>query len=76
MGRVIAPVIHDVENLGAYDSAQHHQNSKVPGMLRIDALFLGITYADPQPDQHSNGDQKAIGGKAEITKMKESGQHC
>src|SRR5208282_6687298 len=30
MFRIIAPLVNDVENLRAKNSAQHHQNSQVP----------------------------------------------
>ena len=76
MGAVVAPVVDDVENLCAHDSAQHHQNAEVPGVVRIDALLLRIAHTDPQSDQHAQGDQQAVGGQTEIADMKKSREHC
>src|SRR5574337_2056616 len=75
MRGVVAPVIHDVENLGANNSAQNHKNSKMPCMLRIDALLLGIAHADPEPDQHSQGHQETVSWKTKVAYVKKSRKH-
>ncbi len=60
--RVEAPVVDDVKNFRTDDPEEDNQNAKVPGIVAIDALLLGIAHADPKPDQHSRCDQDAIGG--------------
>ena len=66
MSSVIGPIVHDVKNLGPNDATQDYQNTEVPGVVWIDALFLGIAHADPQPDQHSQGNQETIGGQVKF----------
>src|SRR3981081_573469 len=60
MRRILAPVINDVEHLGADDSAQHNQNSKVPRLLAINAQPLGVTHTDPKAKQYAERNQKAV----------------
>lgn len=50
MGGVVAPVIDDVKDLCANDSAKHDQNAEIPGVFWIDALLFGIADADPKAD--------------------------
>ena len=76
MGRVVAPVVDDVENLGADDAAQDDQNSQVPCVVRIDPLLAGVADADPQAEQHSGGNQQSVGGKEELADMKKLRKHC
>jgi hypothetical protein len=34
-------------------AGQHDQNAKVPGIVAVDALFLGVVHADPKSNQHA-----------------------
>ena len=72
---VAAPVVDDVENLGANDSGQHHEDAEVPGVIAIDALLFRIADADPEPEQHAGGDQHTIGRQVEIANVKKSREH-
>jgi len=73
--RVVAPVINDVEDFCADDSAQHDEDAEVPGFLAIDAQALGVAHADPKADQDSGGDEQSIGGKEEASVVKELRVH-
>ena len=75
MRGVVTPIVNDVQNLGADDSAKDYQNPEVPGMFGIDALLFGIADTDPQPDQDSQRYQEAVGRQAEIAYMKKSWEH-
>ena len=75
MRRVDAPIVDDVEHLGADDSKQDNQNAKIPPVLRIDTLPFGVAYADPHANQNSGRDQQPVRGQTEISDMKESGEH-
>ena len=69
------PINQDVENLRPDNAGQHHQNSQIPGSLRINPLLLGITHADPQPHQHSQGHQESIRGQAKSSDVKKLWKH-
>ena|SRR5580704_8357403 len=58
---VQAPVVDDVQDLGADDSAQHHQNAEIPGLLAIDALLFGVANADPEAEENAQRNQKTVG---------------
>ena len=47
---VVAPVIDDVKNLGADDSAEDDQDAEVPCVIAIDSPLLGVADADPEAD--------------------------
>ena len=72
---VVAPVVDDVENFGAYDSGEHDENAEVPGIVSIDSLLFGIADADPKADQHARSDEEAISGQIKTANVKESGEH-
>ena len=76
MSAVVSPVIGNVKNFCAHDSAQHYEDSQVPGVVAVDSLLLRIAHADPQSDQHAQRDEQSVGGQTEVAKMKESGKHC
>ena len=70
-----APVVDDVENFRSDNSGENDEDAKIPGIVAIDALLLGIADTDPEPDQHARGDQDAIGRQVETANMKKSGKH-
>jgi len=72
---VSAPVIDDVQNLGADNSGEHNENAKIPGVIAIDALLLRIAHADPKSDQHAGSDQHAISRQVETAYLKKSWEH-
>src|SRR5271163_3101015 len=73
--RVGAPVVDDVENFRSDDSGQDHENAKVPGIITVDALLLGIAHDDPKPDQDACSDQHAVSRQVETANLKKSGEH-
>jgi len=72
---VAAPVVDDVKNLRADDSGENNENAKVPGIVAIDALLLGIAHADPEPDEDARSDQYPVGGEIETANLEKSGEH-
>ena len=60
MSRVVAPLVDDVEHLGAENAAEHDQNAQVPGLVAVNAETLGIAHTDPQADQDSHGHQESV----------------
>src|SRR5215468_2757261 len=72
---VPAPIINDVENLRAHDTAQHDEDTEIPCLVGIDSLFCGIADADPESDQDASCDEQAIRGEKVATVMKELGVH-
>src|SRR6267154_2646971 len=60
MRLVVAPLINDIEHLRAYNAAEHYQDPQVPRLLAVNPQSLGVAHADPQPDQHSHGNQEAV----------------
>ena len=70
-----APVVDDVKNFCSDNSGENNEDAKIPAIVAIDALLLGIADADPEPDQHARGDQDTIGGQVETANMKKSGKH-
>ena len=65
-GRVVAPLVDDVENLGADDSAEDDEDPKIPGFVAVIAEALGVANADPKADQDAQGDQESVGRKKEL----------
>ncbi len=47
MCRVVAPVVDDVQNLGANNAAQNNHDAEIPGVIRINSLLAGVADADP-----------------------------
>ena len=74
-GSVMAPVVHDVQDLGADDAAEDDEDAKVPGAVEDRCRDFGIAHADPKADQHADGHQHSVGGQREIAKMKELWEH-
>src|SRR5271163_174565 len=72
---VEAPVVDDVEHLGADDAAEDDENAQVPRLVAVNAEAFGIAHADPQADQDAGGDQESIGGEKETADMEELGEH-
>src|ERR1022692_119069 len=70
-----APVVNDVKNFCADNSGELNHDAKVPGIVAVDALLLGIAYADPKPDQNARGDENTVGGQVEAANLKKSGEH-
>ena len=70
-----APVIDDIKNLGANNAGEDDENTKIPGIVAIDTLLLGIAHADPKPDQDARSDQHAISRQVETANVKKSGEH-
>ena len=58
---VSIPLIDDEQYLGPNNPRQNDQDAQIPGIIAIDALFLGIAYADPKPDQYAGCDQQTVG---------------
>ncbi len=50
MRGVVAPVVDDVKNLRADDSAENDEDAEVPGIISVDAMLLGVANADPKAD--------------------------
>ena len=75
MACVIAEVNQDIENLRAQNSAQDHENAEIPGLFRVNFFAARVVHADPESNQHTQGNQKTIGGQAEVADMKESRKH-
>ena len=71
----MAPVVDDVEDFRADDSAQDDEDAEVPGFLAVDAQAFGVAHADPESDQDSGGDEQSIGRQEEASVMKELGMH-
>src|ERR1700730_15075765 len=67
---VAAPVVDDVKNFCPDNSGEDNEDAKIPGIVAIDALLLGIADADPEPDQHARSDQDSVGGQVETANMK------
>src|ERR1051326_1340895 len=72
---VDAPVVDDVEHLGADNAAEHDQNAEIPRVVAVVSQTLGIAYADPKPDQDSHRDQETIRRQEELTDMKKLWEH-
>src|ERR1700756_2534044 len=72
---VSAPVVDDVENLRAHNSAEHDQDAEVPRFVGIDPLPRRVAHADPKSDQDSGGDQQPVSREEESSNMKELGVH-
>src|SRR5258706_6994503 len=70
-----APVVDDVKNFGPDNSGEDNENAKVPGIVAIDTLLLGIADADPESDQHARCDQDTVGRQVETANLKKSGEH-
>src|ERR1700676_2174216 len=70
-----APVVDDVKNLRPDNSREDNEDAKIPGIVAIDALLLGIADADPKTDKHARGDQDTVGGQVETANVKKSGEH-
>ena len=66
---VVAPVVDDVQNFRAHDSAEYDQNAEVPSFVAVNAQPLGISHANPQADQDAERYQKSIGGQEETSEM-------
>src|ERR1700722_2378021 len=75
MGRVVAPVIDDVENLRAENSAEDYQNSEVPDFLAVHAQAFGVADAYPQAREDSERDQESVGRQEELPVMQELWVH-
>src|ERR1700677_3166680 len=69
MRLVVAPLINNVENLRAGNSAQHHQNAQVPGLVAVNAKAFGVAHANPKAKQHSHGNQEAVSGQKKASEM-------
>ena len=50
MARVIAPIHDDVQNLRAYNAAEHDHDAEVPCIIRIDALPRRVADTDPKSE--------------------------
>jgi hypothetical protein len=72
---VDAPVIDDVEDFGADNSAKHDENTEVPGFVAVDAHAFAVAHADPEADQDAGRNQQAIGGQEEAAVMKNLRKH-
>jgi hypothetical protein len=72
---IVVPFVGDEKNLGAQDSGQNNENPKIPSVVAVDPLLLGIADADPEPDQYAGSDQQAISRKAEVANVKKSRKH-
>ena len=70
-----APVVDDVEHLGADNSAENDENSKIPGIVAVIAQPLGVANADPKADQDAHGHQESIGRQEKLSDMKELWEH-
>jgi len=70
-----APVVDDVKNFRANDSGEHDENTEIPGVVAINALFLGIADADPESDQDARSDEESIGRQVETANMKKLWKH-
>ena len=75
VSRVVLPLIHDEQDLGAKNTCQNHENAEVPGVVAINTLLLGIADTDPKPNQDAGCDQQAISRQAEMTNAEESRKH-
>ena len=60
MRGVVAPVVDDVKNLRADDSAEDDEDAKVPGVVSVDAMLLGVANANPKTDEDSECNQKSV----------------
>ena len=72
---VIAPLIDDVQNLGADDAAEDDQNPQIPSLVAVVAEALGVAHADPQADQYTQGDKESIGRQKKAPDMKKLWEH-
>ncbi len=73
--RVAAPVVDDVKNLCSDNSGKDDEDAKIPGIVAVDALLLGIAHADPKADEHARSDENAVSGQIETANVKKSREH-
>src|ERR1019366_1405161 len=73
--RVRTPVVNDIKNLRPDNSGENNEYAKIPRIVAVEALLLGIAHADPKPDQHARSDQHAISGQVETANLEKSGEH-
>ena len=69
------PIDKDVQNLRAENSSENDGNSKVPRVLRLNALPGRIPNADPETYKNSKGDEDSVGWDAEAADLKQSWEH-
>jgi len=75
MGRVIAPLVNDVENFRAENTAEDDQDSEVPSFVAVIAEALGVADANPKPEQDAQGDKESVGREEEASEVKELWEH-
>ncbi len=75
MGGVIAPLVDDVENLGAQDAAQNDENAQVPSLVRVIAEAFCVADTDPKTEQDSKRNEESIGRQEETSDMKKLWEH-
>ena len=75
MAGVIAPLVDDVENLGAQDAAQNDENAQVPSLVGVIAEAFCVADTDPKPEQDSKGNEESVGREEETSDMKKLWEH-
>ena len=54
---------------------EHKKNAEVPRLLAVDALLLGVAYADPQSEKNARSDEDAVSWDCEAADVKQLGEH-
>ena len=75
VARVIAPVVHDQQDLGAENAGQNDQCAQIPHLLGIQTLLAGDFENHHQADDDPDGNQQAVSGQTKSVKIKETGIH-
>src|SRR5690349_11028546 len=75
MGRVVAPLVDDVENFRAENSAEDNEDSEIPRFIAVVAEPFGVAYADPETQQDPQRDEESVGWQEEASVVKELWEH-
>jgi len=75
MSRVIAPLIDDVEDFRAENSAENNQDPEIPSLVAVIAEPFGVADTDPKPEQDSQRDKESVGRQEEASDVKKLWEH-
>jgi len=75
MSRVVTPLVDDVEDFGARNSAEDDEDSEIPSLVTVVAEPLGVANANPKSEQDSEGDKESVGRQEEASDVKELWEH-
>src|SRR5581483_3324611 len=75
MCRVVAPLVNDVKNLRAQDSAEDNQDPEIPSLVTVVAEALGISNADPKTQEHTQRNKESVCREEETSDMNKLWEH-